>query len=68
MANDERDRHVLAAAIHGKAPIIVTLNLRHFNLEQQAAARGRSLRQLLDILSGIVPGFVSRVSDAVPRE
>jgi predicted nucleic acid-binding protein len=30
MANDEKDRHVLAAAVHAEAPIIVTFNLRHF--------------------------------------
>jgi len=30
MMNDEKDRHVLAAAVHGQAPIIVTFNLRHF--------------------------------------
>ena len=30
MANDKKDRHVLAAAAHGQASIIVTLNLRHF--------------------------------------
>lgn len=33
MTNHEKDRHVLAAAIHGQAPIIVTLNLRHFRRE-----------------------------------
>lgn len=33
MTNDEKDRHVLAAAIHGEAPTIVTLNLRHFRPE-----------------------------------
>jgi hypothetical protein len=33
MANDEKDRHVLAAAIHRGAPIIVTFNLRHFRSE-----------------------------------
>jgi len=97
MANDEKDRHVLAAAIHGQSPIIVTFNLRHFRpehlepwgisalhpqsfliemsrqeqslvmtkLEQQAADRGRSLRQLLGILSATVPDFVALVSDAV---
>jgi hypothetical protein len=37
-------------------------------LEEQAADRGRSLRQLLDILSSTVPEFVARVSDAVPQE
>src|ERR1051326_46836 len=30
MTNDEKDRHVLAAAVHGQAPVIVTFNLRHF--------------------------------------
>jgi len=33
MTNDEKDRHVVAAAVHGEAPIIVTLNLRHFRRE-----------------------------------
>lgn len=94
MTNDEKDRHVTAAAVHGEAPIIVTFNLRHFKaehldpwgiralhpqlflieifrqeqslamtkLEQQARDRGRSLRQLLDVLNPIVPDFVAFVS------
>jgi hypothetical protein len=33
MTNQEKDRHVVAAAVHGEAPIIVTLNLRHFRRE-----------------------------------
>jgi predicted nucleic acid-binding protein len=33
MANDEKDRHVLAAAVSCGAPIIVTLNVRHFRRE-----------------------------------
>jgi hypothetical protein len=33
MPNHEKDRHVLAAAVYGEAPIIVTLNLRHFRPE-----------------------------------
>jgi predicted nucleic acid-binding protein len=33
MANNEKDRHVLAAAVHGEAPLIVTFNLRHFRRE-----------------------------------
>jgi len=97
MTNDEKDRHVVAAAVHGDAPIIITFNLRHFRpehlaiwgvravhpqsflielfrqeqvlvktkLEQQAADRGRGLRQLLDILSGTVPDFVAVVSAAI---
>jgi hypothetical protein len=92
MTNDEKDRHVVAAAVHGDAAIILTLNLRHFmpehlatwgvralhpqsflieifrrgqdvvmtKLQQQAADRGRTLRQLLDILNATVPDFVSR--------
>jgi hypothetical protein len=91
---------VLAAAVRGEAPIIVTFNLRHFRpehleawgvralhpqsflieifrqeqavvmtkLEQQAADRGRSLRQLLDILNATAPDFVSLVSGAISRK
>lgn len=33
MKNDEKDRHVVAAAVHGAAAIIVTLNHRHFRPE-----------------------------------
>jgi hypothetical protein len=100
MTNDEKDRHVVAAAVHSEAAIILTLNLRHFRpehlamwgaralhpqsflieifrqeqavvmtkLEQQAADRGRSLRQLLDILSATVPEFAALVSSTIPRE
>jgi hypothetical protein len=37
-------------------------------LEQQAADRGRTLRQLLNILNATVPDFVSLVSDEVSRK
>ena len=30
MPNDPQDRHVLAAAVSSRAPLIVTLNVRHF--------------------------------------
>jgi predicted nucleic acid-binding protein len=33
MENDEKDRHLLAAAVSCGAPIIVTFNLRHFRKE-----------------------------------
>jgi len=33
MANDEKDRHVLAAAVSCGAPIILTFNVRHFRRE-----------------------------------
>ena len=87
----------MAAAVHGRAPIIVTFNLRHFRLEhlepwgiralhpqlflieifrqeeslvmtkleQQAADRRRTLRELLDMLSTTVPDFVAIVSAAI---
>ncbi len=100
MANDEKDRHVLAAAVHAGAPIIVTFNLRHFGrqalepwgvravhpqaflseifrqeqtvvmtkLAQQAADRGRSLRQILGILSATVPEFVATVLAGISQK
>jgi hypothetical protein len=37
-------------------------------LEQQAADRGRSLRQLLNILSASVPEFAALVSRTIPGE
>ena len=30
VSNDEKDRHVLAAAAHGGCPLILTFNLKHF--------------------------------------
>ncbi len=33
MANERKDRHVLAAAVKGRADVIVTRNLRHFPLK-----------------------------------
>ncbi len=33
MTNDEKDRHVVAAAVHARSPIIVTFNVRHFGPE-----------------------------------
>lgn len=33
LTNDEKDRHVLAGAIRGQCPLIVTFNLKHFPAE-----------------------------------
>ncbi len=33
LGNDPKDRHVLAAAIRGQCPLIVTFNMRHFPAE-----------------------------------
>jgi hypothetical protein len=34
--NDEKDRHVLAAAVRGDCPLILTFNLKHFPAESLA--------------------------------
>ena len=36
LTNDEKDRHVLAAAIKAKVEVIVTFNVRHFGAEHLA--------------------------------
>ena len=43
MTNEESDRHVAAAAVHGEASIILTLNLRHFRPEHLATWGVRAL-------------------------
>jgi len=43
IANNEKDRHVVAAAVHCEAEIILTLNLRHFRPEHLATWGVRAL-------------------------
>ena len=43
MKNDEKDRHVVAAAVRGEAAIILTLNLHHFRPEHLAMWGVRAL-------------------------
>jgi predicted nucleic acid-binding protein len=43
MTNDEKDGHVVAAAVHGEAEIILTLNLSHFRPEHLATWGVRAL-------------------------
>jgi hypothetical protein len=43
MTNGQKDRHVVAAAAHGDAAIILTLNLRHFMPEHLARWGVRAL-------------------------
>ncbi len=47
MTNNAKDRHVAAAAVHGEAPIILTLNLRHFRPEHLECWGIRVLRPQL---------------------
>ena len=60
MENDEKDRHVLAAAVHCGAETIVTFNLRHFRPEHlspwgvRAVHPQESLMELLREEPGIV--------------
>lgn len=52
LANNAKDRHVLAAAIHGAAGHIATFNLRHFPAEALAGwgvAAVHPCRMLLDL-------------------
>ena len=43
MTNHEKDRHVVAAAVHGEATVILTFNLRDFKPEHLAAWGVRAL-------------------------
>jgi predicted nucleic acid-binding protein len=55
MTNDEKDRHVVAAAVHGGAAIILTFNLRHFRPEHMAIWGVRALHPqsfLIEIFRG----------------
>jgi hypothetical protein len=67
MTNDEKDRHVLAAAVACGAsathqdPTVVTAKLR-----TQAADWRRTLPELLKILGKTVPEFVALISSLSP--
>jgi hypothetical protein len=43
MTNDQKDRHLVAAAVHGEVPIVLTLNLRHFRPDHLAIWGARAL-------------------------
>ena len=57
MTNDEKDRHVVAAAVRGEAAIILTLNLRHFRPEHLAMW---GIRALPSALAKIDPPMLSK--------
>jgi predicted nucleic acid-binding protein len=60
LTNDEKDRHVLAAAIRAKVEVIVTFNLRHFGPEHLKPweISASSPDQFLMSLMGLQPMLV----------
>lgn len=60
MANDAKDRHVLAAAIRGECPLILTFNLKHFPPEALApwAIEARHPQDYLLVLYEMEPKLV----------
>jgi hypothetical protein len=60
MPNDEKDRHVLAAAVHGRSPIIVTLNLRHFRPEHLEPWGDRRTAPSIVPRGDVPPGAIAR--------
>lgn len=64
---DPDDRHVLAAAIHARADVIVTANIRHFPSDVLARYRITSQRPD-DFIGHFLDQDASRVLDAVRRQ
>ena len=63
---DQDDRHVLAAAIHGKAQVILTYNLRHF--PKKALAPCEITAQAPDtLLTALTERFPSEVGDVLEK-
>ncbi len=74
MTNDEKDRHVLAAAVRAGVDQLVTRNMRHFPPES-AAPYGIEIREPDDFLMNVVDLYprqalaaVRRQADALRRE
>jgi hypothetical protein len=67
---DPDDRHVLAAAIRGRADVIVTANVRDFPadiltpLEIEAQHPDEFIAYLLDLAPGVVPEAARRHREA----
>lgn len=70
VTNDTGDRHVLAAAIHGQADLIVTFNLRHFPAEalNMWSMTASHPSDYLIALYSLDPGLVVSRLDAIARK
>jgi predicted nucleic acid-binding protein len=67
LTNEIKDRHVLAAAIHGKCPLILTFNLRDF---PEASLKPHSVSvshpgDYLEVLYGMAPEQVMATLGAI---
>ena len=61
---DKNDCHVLAAAIHGKAQVILTFNLRHFP-NRVLTSFGITAQHPDDFLAALVDNFADDVKEIV---
>ena len=70
VTNDPKDRHVLAAAVHAGAPVILTFNLRHF-AEESLKPWGIAARHPQDYLLTLYEmdplQVVSRISEIAAK-
>lgn len=68
LTNDEGDRHVLAAAIRGSCPLIITFNLKHFPDESlrpwgiKACHPQEYLLVLYEMVPAIVTGCLGEIA------
>ena len=69
MPNDEKDRHVLAAAVAGNVELVITNNLRHFeaaDLEEVGKQALSGTPSVSSRAAAIAVGALSRMSPIVP--
>lgn len=67
MPNDEKDRHVLAAAMVGDADVVVTNNLRHFQRSDLEPLGKRALSPD-ELLCELLAAAPNAVLDAIRRQ
>ncbi len=69
LGNDPKDRHVLAAAIRGNCPLILTFNLKHFPAEAikpwNEREGGRRHRRHREHLGQLGPALSTVAADAI---